>query len=75
VIVVMDNLSSHEGPQVRVVLDAAAPSCSIFGPGLQSDRERLRGPRRCCAKDVLTKGELINYFAAAAYDASERIPL
>lgn len=44
-IVVMDNLSSHNGPRVRQMIEAAGASflyLPLYSPRLQSDRERLR---------------------------------
>lgn len=43
-VVVMDNLSSHKGPRVRMLIEAAGARASLpsaLQPRLQPDRERL----------------------------------
>jgi hypothetical protein len=82
-IVVMDNLSSHKGPRVREMIEAAGATL-LYLP-LQPDRERLRKAHSKSAKgcrthpvgglwdtvgriiDTYTPAESSNYFAAAGY--------
>ncbi|PWC26278.1 transposase, partial [Teichococcus aestuarii] len=80
-IVIMDNLGSHKGAGVRPAIEAAGASLLYLPPyspefnPIENAFAKLKASLRKAAERSVeglwsTIGQIINYFAAAGYDAA-----